>query len=261
MTRPHRHNKGDRLMHSGAKPEEIACDFALGPFDTAARNMERNALWGDVFDSQSVGGMIGFKRAERCYQHQPGPDHNRPLEGPTMADSKPICSVAGCGNISYLKNLCQSHYQRNRRHGTPTGGGVSWGVPVRWLEALVAAPPDHCVEWPFASNGNGYGWASYKGQRFGSHRLSLFLATGELPPGMVAAHSCHNRACVNPKHLSWKSSSANSVDRRKDGTSGKLSPEDVEAIRGSTDSGVALAERFGVTPSAISKLRKGRFWK
>jgi hypothetical protein len=44
MTRPHRHNKGDRLMHSGAKPEEIACDFALGPFDTAARNMERK--WG-----------------------------------------------------------------------------------------------------------------------------------------------------------------------------------------------------------------------
>lgn len=44
MTRPHRHNKGDRLMHSGAKPEEIACDFALGPFDTAARNMERR--WG-----------------------------------------------------------------------------------------------------------------------------------------------------------------------------------------------------------------------
>lgn len=44
MTRPQRHNKGDRLMHSGIKPEEVACDFALGPFDTAARNMERK--WG-----------------------------------------------------------------------------------------------------------------------------------------------------------------------------------------------------------------------
>lgn len=44
MTRPNRHNKGDRLMHSGIKPEEVACDFALGPFDTAARNMERK--WG-----------------------------------------------------------------------------------------------------------------------------------------------------------------------------------------------------------------------
>lgn len=44
MTRPQRHNKHDRLMHSGAKPEEIACDSALAPFDTAARAMERK--WG-----------------------------------------------------------------------------------------------------------------------------------------------------------------------------------------------------------------------
>lgn len=44
MTRPQRYSKGDRLMHSGAKPEEIACDFALGPFDTAARVVERR--WG-----------------------------------------------------------------------------------------------------------------------------------------------------------------------------------------------------------------------
>lgn len=44
MTRPQRHNKHDRLMHSAMKPEEVACDFALGPFDTAARAMERR--WG-----------------------------------------------------------------------------------------------------------------------------------------------------------------------------------------------------------------------
>lgn len=261
MTRPQRHNKGDRLMHSGIKPEEVACDFALGPFDTAARNSERNALCGDVLDSQSVGGMIGFKRAERCYQHQPDPDHNRPLEGPTMADSKPICSVAGCGNISYLKSLCSAHYQRNRRHGAPTVGRTYWHAPLQWLEALIASPPEHCVDWPFASNGNGYGWASYKGGRFGAHRLSLFLATGEMPDGMHAAHSCHNRVCVNPRHLSWKTVSANSVDRRKDGTSGKLSQQDVDEIRASTEKCAPLAKRFGVSPSAISKLRTGAFWK
>ncbi len=44
MTRPQRFNKGDRLMHSGAKPEEVACDMALAPFDKAARDMERK--WG-----------------------------------------------------------------------------------------------------------------------------------------------------------------------------------------------------------------------
>ena len=44
MNHPRRANKGDRLMHSGAKPEEVACDFAMAPFDTAARAMERK--WG-----------------------------------------------------------------------------------------------------------------------------------------------------------------------------------------------------------------------
>lgn len=44
MTRPQRHHKGDRLMHSGATPQEVACDFAIGPFDTAARAMELK--WG-----------------------------------------------------------------------------------------------------------------------------------------------------------------------------------------------------------------------
>jgi hypothetical protein len=42
--KPPRQNKADRLTHSGAKPEEVACDFALGPFDTAARDTERK--WG-----------------------------------------------------------------------------------------------------------------------------------------------------------------------------------------------------------------------
>lgn len=44
MTRPQRHHKGDRLMHSGAKPEDVACDFAMAPFDRAARDAERK--WG-----------------------------------------------------------------------------------------------------------------------------------------------------------------------------------------------------------------------
>jgi hypothetical protein len=44
MTRPQRQNKHDRLTHSGATPQQIACDFALAPFDTAARAMETK--WG-----------------------------------------------------------------------------------------------------------------------------------------------------------------------------------------------------------------------
>jgi hypothetical protein len=44
MTRPQRHQKHDRLMHSGATEAEVKTDFALGPFDKAARAMD--AKWG-----------------------------------------------------------------------------------------------------------------------------------------------------------------------------------------------------------------------
>lgn len=44
MSAPKRFHKQDRLMNHGAKPEEIACDMALAPFDRAARESERK--WG-----------------------------------------------------------------------------------------------------------------------------------------------------------------------------------------------------------------------
>jgi hypothetical protein len=44
MTKPMRQRKDDRLIHSGAKPEEIACDTATGPFDRLCREMDRK--WG-----------------------------------------------------------------------------------------------------------------------------------------------------------------------------------------------------------------------
>lgn len=44
MTAPARQKKHDRLTYGGASAEEVATDFALGPFDAAMRNAE--ATWG-----------------------------------------------------------------------------------------------------------------------------------------------------------------------------------------------------------------------
>lgn len=43
-TKPKRQRKADRIIHQGASAEEIRCDYALGPFDRVACEMDRK--WG-----------------------------------------------------------------------------------------------------------------------------------------------------------------------------------------------------------------------
>lgn len=170
-----------------------------------------------------------------------------------------ICKVLGCDTPAYLRSMCNAHYIRWRRHGSATAGGTSKGEPKRWLLGLVADPPDQCVEWPFANNGNGYGWAYHDGRRIGAHRLSLLLATGEAPDKMVAAHSCHNKACVNPLHLRWASCGENIIESMPNSKARKLSDAQVQEIRRRRDEPAAeLAKEYGMSLSYIYKVWKGQ---
>lgn len=72
-----------------------------------------------------------------------------------MADA--TCTVDDCPKRATRRGWCPKHYERWRRHGSPTAGGdrPSPGEPMAWLSALVAAPPtDSCVTtWPYATAG------------------------------------------------------------------------------------------------------------
>lgn len=179
-----------------------------------------------------------------------------------MADSQHICAVAGCHNPKITRGFCNAHYLRLKRHGDPLGGATSKGEPLRWAKALAKNPPEGCVEWPFASNGNGYGWAWYQGKRIGAHRLLLALATGENPSDKEAAHGpCHNRACVNPNHLSWSTRSENVNDHKRDGHKGHiLCADDAKKIRSSSAAVEALSKKYGVGISTIYKIKQGKLW-
>jgi hypothetical protein len=88
-----------------------------------------------------------------------------------------------------------------------------------------------------------------------------------------AAHSCGNGhlGCVSPHHLSWKTPIENAADKLNHGTNpngenngqSKLTAENVSSIR--QLAGILaqrkIAERFGVSQSAVSLIVSGRNWR
>jgi ribosome-binding protein aMBF1 (putative translation factor) len=103
----------------------------------------------------------------------------------------------------------------------------------------------------------------------------MFLYTGfDLNSQLCVCHHCDNPPCVNPAHLFIGTHADNVHDRIKKGRSNwpkaenhccaKLSNADVLVIRQLILDGISQAEiahRFGVDPSAISNINRGKNWR
>jgi len=118
----------------------------------------------------------------------------------------------------------------------------------------------------------GYAGVSVNGKVRYAHHIACEHRNGPRPDGLHAAHECGNRGCVNPRHLSWKTISANQMDRVRHGTSNrgerspvhKLTESEVWVIQGmfrfpNTDAGIA--REFGVGTEAVRRIRIGTRWE
>ena len=185
-----------------------------------------------------------------------------------------VCSVSGCAQAGVRTGLCIAHYTRQRRHGSPDGGGVGRGHVRQWLVDHVLHDGDACLTWPFARYASGYGMVRHEGRARLASRAMCILAHGDPPsPDCQAAHSCGNghQGCVNPRHLRWRTPRENNADKRLHGTQqrgaqvkgAKLNEDSVRRIRADLARGKpqrAIAASFGVSQRTVSQIERRICW-
>jgi hypothetical protein len=125
-----------------------------------------------------------------------------------------------------------------------------------------------CWSWRAAVNNKGYGRFSFNGEVYGAHRVAFALGKDTALPGVVfVCHRCDNPGCVNPSHLFLGTNADNMADMKAKGRGrgpkglengrGKLSAEDIQAIRESTERQVDLCRKYGVSDGHISRILSG----
>jgi hypothetical protein len=121
-----------------------------------------------------------------------------------------------------------------------------------------------CWLWQGAIKSNGYGHLRIDGRTVGAHRVAYELHVGPVPEGMRVLHSCDVRRCVNPDHLHIGTAADNSremVERGRYRGPSRLDSDARSEIRHRADAGEshrAIAASYGVSPSTISNVVRGR---
>lgn len=122
----------------------------------------------------------------------------------------------------------------------------------------------------------GYGQFMLRGKMLKAHRVAYELLVGMVPAGLFVCHKCDNPPCCNPRHLFLGTVADNSADMKAKGRgfvpepprgeahhSCKLTVEKVRRIRAlrGVMSGVSIAQKFGVSKSAVSRIQLEKSWK
>lgn len=150
-----------------------------------------------------------------------------------------------------------------------------------WTKVQVDnSTPEACWNWSGAKDHHGYGVfrpgrpirpGGPRAPQVKAHRLSFELCRGPIPAGRLIRHLCHNTSCVRPDHLADGTPMDNSQDARAAGriahgeriAQSKLTEAQVIEMREGRAAGLSLAwlaETYGVDPSLVSQICRGRKW-
>lgn len=191
---------------------------------------------------------------------------------------KALCSVEGCNAPTHAKGVCPAHYTNLRYRGDPLAGSTATqrGSVRKFVkEVVLPYDGDRCIFWPFAVAGDGYPvWSAPDGQDRYVHRAICEIVHGPPPSDLhQAAHSCGNGrlGCVTKKHLRWATPKENCADKVYHETQpfgesvycAKITARDALEIRKNPHkkSLMEFAQQYGISESAVSKVKRGKSWR
>lgn len=137
-----------------------------------------------------------------------------------------------------------------------------------WKKVLVTEEND-CWLYTGGVGWNGYGQFWADGINVRAHRTAWLLQTKEpIPEGMCVCHACDTPLCMNIKHLFLGTQIENVADRNRKGrnangektNTSKLTEDQARYIKSSARKTKELVKEFGLTRSAIQKIRRGYTW-
>lgn len=199
-----------------------------------------------------------------------------------IATKEQLCEC-GCGEPAPICTFTDPKrgYVRGQPHRFVVGHWARIKQPRspqdRFWEKVRVAGPTECWEWQ-ASTANGYGRFRIGNTCHLAHRFSFELHNGPIPSGMLVCHACDNPPCVNPDHLFLGTIADNNRDMAaknrtnriprtmgEDSHYARLTAAQVLEIRQLAATGnetqTAIAARFGMTSSAISRIVLRQAWK
>lgn len=195
------------------------------------------------------------------------------------------CDNPKCVNPKHLKTISKSQHSKNTKslrkprvikfykkadgQETVIRGNPPRSVPIltkrqesRLLSRLDKT--DGCWLWTGECKDKGYGYVSFNGKQYLSHRVMYALYYGVDPGNFIVDHTCNTPACCNPKHLELVTPKENTQrmmaqGRHYTGQGNTIVPmkyhhQIVDDVISQRKTMKQLAEKYGVGRVCISRI-------